>query len=785
MPGPRGARRRRRAATARMAAGMAAAVTAALALLAGVPAASAETMGSNALITLAGQGRHEELAAELSAREARGKLSAGELHALCWAYSRLKRYGPLFACLDRLEATFRGSDKSTLLFGLDDGTPTVYLMRAEAELDLAQWENALREGRKALEWYRREGGSGEKDVYIDTLAALAVAAAFNGDAAAAAGYARQLDEVSVGWPVNSAFVTVKSFAQARARLALGQYKEAYAALTANRSFELRVALEEFLHGNPPNWIWQQLPRNFMLLRALYGMGRVAEAKAGYDELLKLPQIRQNGGIYWMVLYDRGRIAAGEGDLEEAIRFFRQAIEMIEEQRSSIGTETSKIGFVTDKQAVYGALVGALLGRHRDGEALEYVERAKSRALVDLLAGRTDAFAGGSAPAAARETTALLERQRNAEEKLLEQPSVSDAQALGLQRDTLRSVTRELRRVAPDLASLVAVTPVPADRLEALLGPDETGIEYFQYEDSLFALVFTRHSVRSFSLPARDLVRDIRTFRTVLQRPAEDARPAARVLYDRLLRPLEAAIAGKPLLILPDRALHYLPFAALYDGSRFVVETHSLRVLPSVSVSQFIRKPSASGPPAALILGNPTLDLPGAEAEARGLAKALPGSKLLLGSAATKESLFEQAAKYRLIHIAAHGEFRADAPLQSRLVLAKSAGGGGDLTVNELYGRTLPADLVALSACESGLGRITDGDDVIGLNRGFLYAGASAVLASLWVVSDEATLPLMLHFYENLPRMGAPRALRAAQLELRQRFPAPYYWAAFYLTAGAQ
>ena len=120
---------------------------------------------------------------------ARAPLSTGELHALCWAYSRLKRYGPLLTCLDHLESAARGRDKSTLLLGLDDATPTVYLMRAEAFIDLAQWDKAIAQGRQALNWYREQGGSGEKDLLIDSLAALAVAAAFNGDASAASDYA--------------------------------------------------------------------------------------------------------------------------------------------------------------------------------------------------------------------------------------------------------------------------------------------------------------------------------------------------------------------------------------------------------------------------------------------------------------------------------------------------------------------------------------------------------------------------------------------------------------------
>jgi CHAT domain-containing protein len=141
-------------------------------------------------------------------------------------------------------------------------------------------------------------------------------------------------------------------------------------------------------------------------------------------------------------------------------------------------------------------------------------------------------------------------------------------------------------------------------------------------------------------------------------------------------------------------------------------------------------------------------------------------------------------RYRIVHIAGHGVFDAAQPLDSRLLLAPAAGDNGELRVGELYALTLAADLVTLSACETGLGRITDGGDVIGMTRGFLYAGATTVVASLWQVADEATLALMERFYANLARMNKRDALRAAQLEVARKIPQPYFWAAFYLTGGS-
>jgi len=124
--------------------------------------------------------------------------------------------------------------------------------------------------------------------------------------------------------------------------------------------------------------------------------------------------------------------------------------------------------------------------------------------------------------------------------------------------------------------------------------------------------------------------------------------------------------------------------------------------------------------------------------------------------------------------------------QSRLALAADGSNDGSLTVAEVYGLRLNADLVTLSACETGLGKAMSGDDLIGMTRGFLYAGSSNIVASLWEVEDEATGELMKQFYRNLfAGQSKKEALRQAQLSLWARFPNPLYWAAFYLTGEGQ
>jgi len=158
--------------------------------------------------------------------------------------------------------------------------------------------------------------------------------------------------------------------------------------------------------------------------------------------------------------------------------------------------------------------------------------------------------------------------------------------------------------------------------------------------------------------------------------------------------------------------------------------------------------------------------------------------VLLRREATETALNRYGGGFRYIHFATHGEFDADRPLNSALLLAGDAESDGRLTVDKLYSMKLHADLVTLSACETGLGKVVNGDDVVGLTRGFLYAGSRSIVTSLWKVDDLATSHLMTGFYSRLKDADKREALRSAMLETRSRYPHPFYWAAFQLTGNA-
>ena len=536
--------------------------------------------------------------------------------------------------------------------------------------------------------------------------------------------------------------------------------------------------------------WQNLltfPLNYMYAKGLYETGRVDEARTGFDKALASPLVANFGAIYYSILADRARIALRDGDVDKAIDLFKRAVEEVERRRKSLDTETSKIGFVGDKQAIYAELVVHLTRQGRAAEAFEYAERGKARALVDLLAQREDL------PLVRPDQgqVANLLRELQMEEAATATPELSDQRPAD--RRSLSGVKAQLRERAPELASLVTVSTQGEADIRARLGPDEQLLEFFfrAGTDSVVAFAMSAEGTKAVELDGDGLPEDIRALRRALADPASDGwRGAAARLHDRLIAPLESELTAERLIVVPHGGLHYVPFAILGNGrdGDMLVDRFAMRLLPSASVMAFLDK-DTSAESDLMILGNPDvgvphLALPGAEAEANAIAGMWPDAELLIGRNATESAFKKQSDRFRVLHLASHGQFNPDEPLTSRMLLAPDGGNDGNLTVPEIYGLRLNADLVTLSACETGLGDVAGGDDVIGLTRGFLYAGAASIVASLWQVPDQPTQQLMTAFYENL-RSGQDKsaALRDAQTALRLSFPHPVNWAAFQVTGG--
>lgn len=747
---------------------------------------TAQADSSGKQFEYAANGRFDELQKLIEAEEAQHALNTRDRHALCFAYSKTKRYNKLLPCLDKLAENIAKGDLRTRLFGLDDATPTVHIMRADALIELGQYPQAIVEAQKALDWLKKDR-SDDVDMFVNSLAALSLASTLSGNRADGERYAHELYRINT-----SEYANARAMALGRVYMALGEYQRALDGIHSDSTFKLKAFLDNLVSGaffrGVNNWAWAELPRGFMINKALLETGRLAEARAGYDELLAIPQIRENGEIYWLILNDRARIAEQDGDAARAIELYKKAIDIIESQRSSINTEANKIGFVGDKQAVYGRLIEVLFKAQRLDDAYEYIERAKARALVDLLASKED-FA--VPPLAAKQASAALASYRAAESEARAQMPVDMAQAATPAGSGTRTLAvrkgAELNSVAPELASLVTVTTASLKEIVGKLAANEAIVEYYFHDKTLYALTLSSAGIRAARIDGRVLEDRVRRFREDIERQSPNTLKEAGELYDAVLRPLAADLGGRDLLIVPHGVLHYLPFAALHDGKAYLVEGRALRYLPSASVLKYLKASRNQPPERVLVFGNPdlgdaTLDLPNAENEARMISQLLPGSELLVRNKASELAFKQFAASFKYLHIASHGQFNADNALKSRLLLSRDGGDDGSLTVGELYNVNLDIDLTTLSACETGLGKVLSGDDLVGLTRGFLYAGSNNVVASLWQVDDQATADLMKRFYLNLKAgMNKKQALRKAQIDTSHSYPHPFFWAAFFIT----
>ena len=248
------------------------------------------------------------------------------------------------------------------------------------------------------------------------------------------------------------------------------------------------------------------------------------------------------------------------------------------------------------------------------------------------------------------------------------------------------------------------------------------------------------------------------------------------LYTRLIAPFAEKIAGRDLVIVPAGALNYVPFTALFDGARYLIESRRVVSTPSASVWARLNTGRTKTPTNALLMAFADGKIPLANDEVKKLARVLHQATTFTGKRATFAAFQENAPRADIIHLACHGQFRPDNALFSSLHLAD-----GWVTVRDVTSNRLRAQLVTLSACETGLNEVFAGEELLGLARGFLSAGARSLVLSLWTVNDAATSRLMANVYQNLQRGETIAAsLRVAQQGFIKNGEHPYFWSPFFV-----
>jgi CHAT domain-containing protein len=483
---------------------------------------------------------------------------------------------------------------------------------------------------------------------------------------------------------------------------------------------------------------------------------------------------------------------------EAIPFYHKAIDAIESTRSLLDSEELRSSFFENKREIYASMILAQIAAQNVEEAFNYNERARSRAFLDILGSKVQLAKEG--PLLQEERTlqarisGLQARLREESEGEDDEENKDDSQLkqdVEAARKAYDDFLSRVRKQNAEQASLMNVEPLTLRQVQALLDPDVTVLEYFIARGRGVLWVIDKDRIRfvQLSVLRKNLLANVASLREAIEQKAEkdEFNRLSRQLYRLLIQPGVPHIRGKKLLIIPHDVLHYLPFQALLSPrGRYLIQDYPIYYLSSASLMQFTKQKQKSNTEKALVLGNPNLgdeayNLRFAEREAKEIATDYPQSAVYLRAEATKANAVRLSPNYDMLHFAVHADLRENDPLNSALLLAKSGNDDGRLKVFEIFSLNLKADTVVLSACETGLGKINNGDELIGLIRAFIYAGTPSVITTLWKVNDQASYEVMRAFYANLKSAKKSEALRQAQLKTMEQFPEPFFWAAYGLT----
>lgn len=525
----------------------------------------------------------------------------------------------------------------------------------------------------------------------------------------------------------------------------------------------------------------------------------------------------------------GHVRLLQGDEIEAVRYLRLAIDQVEQLRDTLFQERMRASFLTDKVSAYQDLVQLYLNRE-DGQSLqkafEIAERAKSRALVDLLSGviqyrstqTTDDATVAELQKWQTELNAIYnemlagnsDASDNNDENQSRTVDISRVQSRAIELEQAISRSRLRSNPADVPQALPTSQPLHAESFLQSLPPDLILLVYHVVGDEIMAFVCTKgrlHVVRHLA-NVNEIVKlqmrlqaqweRLRLGASFLQRHLAQLQLSQQrilqTLYHLLLEPVFTLLAQgcnidantnsehllRNLTIVPHSVLHQIPFHALYDGDRYLIESWAISYAPSATVFALCQQRTFIQTKDALLVGmaDPTIPYVANETEnvRQRLCEQATSVTLLLNEDATLAKLNQHAHQRSIVHLACHGLFRHDNPMFSALKLFD-----GWLTAADVAQLDLQGALVTLSACESGRSQVTDGDEILGLTYAFLGSGATSLVVSQWLVQDQVTAALMDRWYRMLwHENDLARSLRAAQLEIMQQYPHPYYWAPFIL-----
>ena len=493
---------------------------------------------------------------------------------------------------------------------------------------------------------------------------------------------------------------------------------------------------------------------------------------------------------------------------EADADYEEAEDQIESMLMNVPSASVKASLIATMDNVFRGHFGLAMKEGRTASAFRILERARGRVVADNLRARPQV------PTTINGDNSRTESLDRIQGELLRSTDIKVRAQLV---DRLEHIEEE-----SDLTELsrnrtrysIHGKPVDPGSLQKVLHANEAVIEYVMDDPASACLVITRETVTHYALAGRTQIeQQIASFLESTKAARQDK--SSFVLYNSLFAPIRELSTKKSLIIVPDGKLGYLPFDALTNSNgKYLIESHTVSYAPSATVLYLLRSLKRSEPHSLLLaIGSANRNsstassfsraahglfdieppsqfraLPAVDMEVHEIGAAIPGTKILAGSSASEaEFKANKLSEYRVIHIAAHGYADLKFPERSGLLLGfdQARREDGLLQVREIRDLQLNADLVTLSACDTGAGKLEGQNGVASVVQAFLFAGSRSVVASLWTADDIFTAELMSHFYARLADGRAVgEALADAKLAMIHRLgqkAVPVLWAGFFVT----
>ncbi len=546
---------------------------------------------------------------------------------------------------------------------------------------------------------------------------------------------------------------------------------------ANRAFEIADSTKDYsLLSDASSWLGF-INRD---------MDNSAKALSHFEQSLSYSRFLSNRSQIPPLMTLAG--AYDERDSDSALVYGNEAIALIEEGRSSTGSNSAiKADYFKQYSDFYINMASWEL-KYRDDRAEAYalVEQAKARTLADELVQASQRI-DETLPDSIRiernrkisEIDALYSKLQASENEIGQRQLETEIRKRELEYAAFQN---ELHQRYPEYKKLELQEPVSLLKAQLINEPETAILEYAVNSERLLAFFITenRHWVQQYSLKelsetrGLDLKKLVQDFKDAIlsQADREEMNLRSSPLYELLLQPFEKQLDSyENLLIVPDGALAYLPFEAIRIDNGYLIERFNIKYTPSVTSLTLLKDPVREQEKELLaVAGSEVMNIDSETGRRVSSYSALPSTLIEVDSIAShfssvttlkEEQVTEQALKqhlnspYKYIHMAAHGYIDEDQPAQSGLRLTGTQGmdasseDDGLLKSSEIYRLNLSSDMVVLSACNTGLGKVVKGEGMLGLQRSFFYAGTSTVVVSLWNVYDRSTASLMNEFYKSI------------------------------------